>query len=183
MGACPLLRLPIAMARSVRSRAPVAMSFQRLSPRAARLLLARGRVATELDRAVSPMWAVVLSITFLLVGGIPNVAYSGTDVFRSSGGTWQGSFGGTGPGAPINTSSIGVADLAFGDFNGDCRTDVFRSSGGKWQVSFGGIGSWQTINTSSVGLSQLRFGDFDGDGRTDVFRSSGGEWQGCIVGQ
>jgi hypothetical protein len=128
------------------------------------------------------MWAVVLSITFLLVGGIPNVAYSGTDVFRSSGGTWQVSFGGTGPWTPINTSSIGVADLAFGDFNGDCRTDVFRSSGGKWQVSFGGIGSWQTINTSSVGLSQLRFGDFDGDGRTDVFRSSGGKWQVSFAG-
>ena len=35
-GACSLLRLPIAMVRSVRSRAPVAMPFQRLSPRAAR---------------------------------------------------------------------------------------------------------------------------------------------------
>src|SRR5881296_4444844 len=35
-GACSLLRLPIAMVRSVRSGPPVAMSFHPLSPRAAR---------------------------------------------------------------------------------------------------------------------------------------------------
>src|SRR5438093_12904112 len=35
-GACSLLRLPIAMACSVRSCSPVAMTFHRLSPRTAR---------------------------------------------------------------------------------------------------------------------------------------------------
>jgi len=36
-GACSLVRLPIAVARSVRSGAPAAMAFHRLSPRAASL--------------------------------------------------------------------------------------------------------------------------------------------------
>src|SRR4030095_5969327 len=35
-GPCSLLRLPIAMGRSVRSRSPVAMIFRPLSPRAAK---------------------------------------------------------------------------------------------------------------------------------------------------
>jgi hypothetical protein len=143
--------------------------------------VARGWVRDALN-TISPMWPLVLSITLWLVGGTPQSAYSGTDVFRSSGGKWEVSFGGTGSWQQINTSSIGVPELAFGDFNGDCRTDVFRSSGGRWQVSFKGTEPWQTINTSSIGLSQLRFGDFDGDGKTDVFRSSGGRWQVSFAG-
>ena len=115
-----------------------------------------------LDRAVLQMWPVILLTSFFIVAGIVDGAYGGTDVFRSSGGKWQVSFGGTGPWQDINTSSIGVSDLGFGDFDGDCRTDVFRSSGGKWWVSFAGTGPWQPINTSSIGLSSLRFGNFNG---------------------
>src|SRR4030095_15499778 len=82
-----------------------------------RLLVARGWMAAALHRPVSSMWPALLAITFFLVWGIATKACSGTDVFRSSGGSWQVSFGGTGPWTPINTSSIGIADLTFGDFD------------------------------------------------------------------
>jgi len=114
---------------------------------------------------MSSMCLLVLLLSLLLIGSMPHSAYSGTDVFRSAGGKWRVSFGGTGPWQDINTSSIGVSDLRFGDFDGNCRTDVFRSVGGKWRVSFNGTGPWQDINTSSIGVSDLRFGNFNGPAR------------------
>jgi FG-GAP-like repeat len=129
------------------------------------------------DKNMSSICLLGLFLSLLLIGSMSHIAYSGTDVFRSSGGKWQVSFGGTGTWQDINTSSIGLSALRFGDFDGNCRTDIFRSAGGQWRVSFNGTGQWQTINTSSIGVSDLRFGDFNGDGNTDVFRSSGGKWQ------
>ena len=129
------------------------------------------------DKKMPSRWLLGLFLSLLLIGSMPHTTYSGTDVFRSSGGKWRVSFGGTGQWQDINTSSIGVSAVRFGDFDGNCRTDVFRSAGGQWRVSFNGTGQWQDINTSSIGVSDLRFGDFDGDGKTDVFRSSGGKWR------
>ena len=75
-----------------------------------------------------------------------------------------------------NTSSIGLDNLRFGDFDGDGRTDVFRTSGGTWFVSFGGTGPWTRMGGSDEALDNLRLADFNGDRATDVFTSVDGWW-------
>ena len=71
----------------------------------------------------------------------------------------------------INSSTVGIDNLEFGDFNGDGITDVFTHDAGEWLVSYSGTSAWTHLNTSSYGLGEIRFGDFDGDNITDVFRT------------
>ena len=100
------------------------------------------------------------------------------DVFRTTTRTdgllqWQFSSGGAGAWQNLAYAGTPLADLRFGDFNGDGKTDVFTAQPGaggyRWLISSGGVGNYTQINTSDVPLSDLRFGDFDGDGKTDVF--------------
>ena len=125
-------------------------------------------------RVLLPSVALFLTA---VIAGMPHSARSATDVISSWGGKWHVSFNGTGPWQDLNGSNIGVSDLRFGDFDGNCRTDVFAAWGGKWRVSFNGTGPWQIIGGSNVAVSDLRFGDFDGDGKTDVFAAWGGKWR------
>lgn len=73
--------------------------------------------------------------------------------------------------------STPLANLRFGDFNGDGQTDVFRtipstSSGiRQWQVSFGGAGGWTDLAYADTKLGDMQFADVDGDGHTDVVTS------------
>ncbi len=90
---------------------------------------------------------------------------------------WCFSGGGVGPWHYGTAGSEDLADLGFGDFDGDGRTDAFQTTGSEWQWSSGGTAAWSKRNTSSYTLGSLAFGDFDGDGQTDVFASSGGEWR------
>ncbi|MBI2571370.1 MAG: VCBS repeat-containing protein [Candidatus Schekmanbacteria bacterium] len=120
------------------------------------------------------------------------------DLFRAHDGYWYLSLGGTSEwgdesgtaGQPLNTSSIPLSDLRFGDFNGDGKTDVFHvASGGQWQVSFGGSTAWQTswvdgtgttrtFKSSGYGLSTFAFADFNGDRIIDIFhRKDDGTWE------
>jgi len=92
------------------------------------------------------------------------------------------SSGGTVDWKELNTSSITVPDLGFGDFNGDGKTDVFRANGQNWYVSYNGTSKWQVINTAREMLPTLGFADFNGDGKTDVFRSFAGSWQVSYAG-
>jgi Ca2+-binding RTX toxin-like protein len=100
-----------------------------------------------------------------------------TDVFRSDGGKWHISEGGTSGWKLINTPGYGMGSLSLGDFNGDGKTDVFRSDGGKWQISEGGTSDWKYFNTSGYSVDDLAFDDFNSDGKTDVFYADGSKWQ------
>jgi hypothetical protein len=71
----------------------------------------------------------------------------------------------------------GLADLSFGDFNGDGKTDVFWATGTYWYVSYGGTSDWQVLEKSSTTLANLGFADFNGDGKTDVLYTNGSEWK------
>lgn len=95
---------------------------------------------------------------------------------------WCASYDGTSGWIELNNSSIKVADLAFGDFNGDGKADVFRADGSKWQVSYGGTEKWEELTNSSLGIDDIAFGDFNGDGVTDVFRATGSVWKYCSGG-
>ena len=70
-----------------------------------------------------------------------------------------------------------LADLRFGDFDGDRITDVFTVSprpdgGNQWLYSPGGAGDWTDLAWSYESLADLRLGDLDGDGLSDVFTAS-----------
>jgi hypothetical protein len=116
-------------------------------------------------RALFPFTSFALFLA-AAVAGMPHSALSATDVFSSWGGKWHVSFNGTEPWQDLNTSNIGVSDLRFGDFDGNCTTDVLSSWGGKWHVSFDGTGPWQNLNTSNIGVSDLGLGNFDGNNVT-----------------
>jgi DNA-binding beta-propeller fold protein YncE len=90
-------------------------------------------------------------------------------------GLWQWQYlpGSSDGWADLNYASPPLANLRFGDFDGDGRTDVFTtiaSAGGyQWLVSSAGLGSFQLLRSDPLGASDLRLGDFNGDGRTDIF--------------
>jgi hypothetical protein len=89
---------------------------------------------------------------------------------------WRISSGGAANWQTLSRYTFDVAEVGFGDFNGDGRADVFRATGNRWLYSPSGTGAWIGLNTSSARLGTLRFGDFDGDGRTDVFTAGNGQW-------
>ena len=76
----------------------------------------------------------------------------------------------------INTSSLALGVLRFGDFGGDGRNDAFRKGSSGWFVSWGGMSAWTPLNNSSLLADALAFGDLDGDGRADVFYGNGTTW-------
>lgn len=81
-----------------------------------------------------------------------------------------------GSGTPYLDDSYRLADIAFGDFNGNGTTDVFRATGSRWQYKEGGKGSWLHLYNSSFTLDKIGFGDFNGNGTTDVFYAGGNGW-------
>ena len=71
----------------------------------------------------------------------------------------------------LNTSSYPLANLAFGDFNGDKKTDVLGISDSKngWVVSWSGTSAWQKINSKlSSKIKSFKITDVNGDGKDDV---------------
>ena len=111
-----------------------------------------------------------------------------TDLFRhTSQNKWQISFGAqvTSTGGrmsrwrEVQSSTVPLNKLGFGDFDGDGHTDIFRHTNrNTWEVSFGkditatngSMSRWRKVQSSEISLDKLAFGDFDGDGHTDVFR-------------
>lgn len=100
---------------------------------------------------------------------------------------WFVSAGGASPWLERNVDDFPLADLGFGDFNGDGQADVLRADGtGTWWVSFSGANPWTSLNTQTGNpVTDLAFGDFDGDGKTDAFRTDpiGGAWFVAWSGQ
>ena len=72
-----------------------------------------------------------------------------------------------------------LANLRFGDFNGDKKTDIFTAvpiagatdRAHQWMFSSGGAENFQNL-AKGPPLSNIDFGDFDGDGKTDVFSTA-----------
>lgn len=109
-----------------------------------------------------------------------------TDVFRvhvnENGETeWQVSYAGASSWETIktmNSSTLGLKDLAFGDFNGDGTTDVFYTGpeNFRWSVSWSGRSQWRVLFAQSgrpgIPLNHLAFGHFNDDKSTDVYFSN-----------
>lgn len=72
--------------------------------------------------------------------------------------------------------SSSLAQLKWGDFDGDGRQDAFKSDGSHWWISRGAKQAWEVWGTSQIASENLGFADFNGDGQTDVFRSHKGIW-------
>ena len=109
-----------------------------------------------------------------------------TDIFffHSATGPWAFSTGGVGDMLFLWTDpdQTPLADLRFGDFDGDGLTDVFSVSGTRWRYSPSGAQPWVNLEASNVPLGSLAFGDFDGDGKTDIFSIGSGNWRYSSAG-
>lgn len=93
-----------------------------------------------------------------------------TDLFASTNNQWWVLYDAQGTWQRLQTSGVPLAELRFGDFNGDRKTDVVRvARGGKIQISYGGTEQWTTLGDGDQdGYQGFQVGDFNGDGKTDL---------------
>ena len=86
----------------------------------------------------------------------------------------------------LGSSSIALADLRFGDFNGDGVTDVLKRNSVGLQVSLGGTTTWQPWNTYGGEVEQTLIADVDGFPGDDIVRyvrdsAISGRWATCAA--
>ena len=67
----------------------------------------------------------------------------------------------------MQSSSIPLSNLQFGDFDGDGVTDVLAVVGGHWAISKSARGSWRQINTLSDPVETLMVANMDADDNID----------------
>ena len=93
--------------------------------------------------------------------------------WRTSTGQWKATTL-TGPGQGwhnLNSSSLPMSALRFGDFNGDGVTDVLATVSGRWMFSSGGAASWDTLNVSlGDDVKSLFIADIDNNNIDDLIR-------------
>lgn len=86
----------------------------------------------------------------------------------------------------VFNASDPLADLRYGDFDGDGRLDSLAATGTGWFMRSGTTGPWTFLRRSAVRPSQLTLADVDGDGRTDITYTSGRTiytaWAGSSLG-
>jgi hypothetical protein len=79
-----------------------------------------------------------------------------------------------------------LAQLGYGDFDGDGHLDSFAATGAGWYLRSGGTAPWAFLRRSSTRLPDLILQDRDGDGRTDVTYTLGNTiytaWAGISPG-
>ncbi len=91
------------------------------------------------------------------------------DLFFARGGSWYVSSGGSASFVEVNTSSKGIAEMRFGDFDGDGFTDVFAIESNVWKVSYSATSMWTPLAASlTSSVDDLFVADFDGDGHADI---------------
>ena len=69
---------------------------------------------------------------------------------------------------PVQSSSIPMNQLRFGDFTGDGVTDVLAVEGGHWSISESATGQWQPLNPNLHDpVGQLYIANMDADDNID----------------
>lgn len=134
-------------------------------------LLNTWKVLASYDNRVSPADIISSDMRGMgIVDGLIDFDGNGkTDLFAKVGDSWMVLFDGRGAWREINTSSIAIDQLRFGDIDGDGRTDILRvGPDNRVQVSFGGTGQWTAITDAGEQNAMIKVGDFNGDGRTDI---------------
>ena len=108
-----------------------------------------------------------------------------TDVlWRLAGGAIEYSKSGTGYPTPLTFVPVSMAELRFGDFNGDRKTDLFYTQAGQWNVWDGPAGPWTPKLRADLPVSELLFGEFDDVRGTDLATALRNEWvvsSGAVV--
>ncbi|HVF59059.1 MAG TPA: VCBS repeat-containing protein [Thermoanaerobaculia bacterium] len=108
-----------------------------------------------------------------------------TDVlWRLAGGAIEYSKSGTGYPAPLTFVPVSMAELRFGDFNGDRKTDLFFTQAGQWNLWYGPAGPWTPTLGADRPVTELLFGEFDDVRGTDLAAALLNEWvvsSGAVV--
>jgi len=109
--------------------------------------------------------------------------FTGTRTIPNCNNIWYTSTNGINNWQSVKVGNAMLAELAFGDFNGDKKTDAFRTNAttGKWEISWSTTGEWQVFQSFTIPVSELAFGDFNADGKTDIFRNNG-KWEVWTIG-
>ncbi len=108
-----------------------------------------------------------------------------TDVlWRLAGGAIEYSKSGTGYPAPLTFVPVSMAEVRFGDFNGDLKTDLFYTLAGQWNVWYGPAGPWTPTLRADRPVTELLFGEFDDVRGMDLAAALLNEWvvsSGAVV--
>lgn len=92
-----------------------------------------------------------------------------SDLFAKQGNRWMVLYDGKGTWQEIQTSSIDVSELRFGDVNGNGKTDILRvGPNHKVLVSYDGVGSWTELTDAGEQNNLIQVADFNGDHKTDL---------------
>lgn len=77
---------------------------------------------------------------------------------------------------PLTTTPVPMAELRFGDFDGDGRTDIFYTDEGRWRIWSPVTRRWRDGASSIKPVEALRFGEFDNVRGTDVVGINSNGW-------
>ena len=105
-----------------------------------------------------------------IVDGIIDFNGNGkSDLFAKQGDRWMVLYDGKGSWQEIQTSSLPVSELRFGDIDGNHKTDILRvGPNHKVFVSYDGVGTWTELTDAGEQNNLIQVGDFNGDHKTDL---------------
>jgi len=107
-----------------------------------------------------------------------------TDLFFTRNDQWQVWYGSTRTWTATGSSSKGISEFLFGEFDDIKGTDIATVLESGWAYSSGSTGSWAPLNSKLAdSFKDAVAADFDGNGRTDIALRKDNRWRISVDGR
>jgi hypothetical protein len=126
--------------------------------------------------ALVPLTTVPVAIKDVRVGDFDGDGK--TDLFFTRNDQWQVWYGSTRTWTLTQSSSKGISELLFGEFDDIKGTDIATVLESGWVYSSGTTGSWAPLNSKLAdSFKDAVAADFDGNGQTDIALKKDNRWR------